>query len=1249
MRRIEPSQPAEPVPNRLNTTALPGSRRTEPRVVSKNLVNNTELTLMMPVKPGFVPTRDTITYATRARVLMEAFHGFRQISREASEHHPFVDVVERINTIQSYRLNLLENDTKLLLAVSFDQPWEPYIRRIWRDTGPFLDSILCNCVDYERYASRNGFEAFTQWVRKTQVDTDFFYIADNLSVDDREYLEQTEREQREGPGSAAARDLAIARSHLPDIEEEAAEEQRRDPDETILTGLRALGVLYRLNDLYPKTPDSHDHEYYHQAVRRLLYNFPVTAVPDPLRKRFDVELKWYEQTIRPHKKPRPRPKPGKHQIQAGIIGPYRRATHGVMLLMRVKRPREAGKFIRRLPISDHSQTRTRGLKYNIGFTHQGLVQMQVDPADLESLPQEFREGMAARAGMLGDVRCNHPSNWNLPERSATCEAAANTPRVQMDSVDFVVQIRCTAPNAHYIGEWGPEHPLFATVADLDDLPGRAGVQLLAVQAMAHQRDTSGRYQGKIREHFGFVDGLSQPKLSNTPRLDDDEWNNDAAYGDVLLGHSNSYYDPAYPRERRGGFTDNGTFLVVRKLRQDVAALEARLPSEPAERKHVLAKMMGRELNGKPLVGKAPNDFAYGADKEGDGCPLHAHIRRTNPREVTKVAADDRDEMIRTPRLVRRGMSYGPRVDRRDPASLKADRGLMFMAYNASIAEQFEIVQRWVSGGNATGGYSGQSDPFLGVPEHGKARTFRYVDNGRVMRQPLDDPNEPRPLVKLEWGMYLFVPAMKTLRAISKPMGRPGLVERGERIIQRLQRIEAEQALGFPTEAHEVSIFDRWKAVLEDLHPSREEDLDAVWAAIRANHGGVLRTPYGVLVGSEKLVREVFADDGRRYSVRKYWWRLKRAFGEIYLSMDPRPAKFPGDDPSQPRRQRPYHRQVSREDYANRSAAVNKHLNSFSELWAFKQSHAYATGYLAKVREQLGVQGNLRVRDLVDFVLGQLSKDWFGIPDGSGIRAGGEPTVRAPDTLHCPYHFVASSRYAFSPNPGPAARAEGRDHGARLQASTEAWVRKINASPRLKNETPIGGKMFELMGNKPPQLASELIGVMHGFLPSTLGNLLKGIAVWTDDGNLWRIQEDYLASDASTRFGRANEAIRDPLMRVMQYRPVPDQLHRIAVARGMRLGKEKIEPGDTIVVGIGSASAQALDKGRADVTWVFGGDYGECDYKKKGNVEKPSKNYGTHGCPGRKIAMGTLLGITAALMEAGQIKAEPAPLILTIDE
>jgi len=1235
--------------------ALPGVRRTQPDVVSKNLANNTELTLMMPVKPGFVPSRDTVTYATRARLLMDAFHGFRQISREAADLHPFVDVVERIGTIQSYRLNLLENDTKLMLAVSFDQPWEPYIRRIWRDTGPFLDAILCNCVGYEEHASRNGFEAFSRWVRETQVDTSFFYTADNLTVADREYLGLHEQRQREG--AAKDRDADLARLTLPDIEANAKQEQQRNPQGTVLAGLRALGVLYRLSDLYPKTKGNHDSEYYFHAVRRLLNNFDTETIPVPLRARFRIELDWYNQSIKPHAKPKPRSIPRPGTIQGGILSAYEDITHGAMLLCRIKDPIAAGRFMRALPITREGAEPRKGKpRYNISFTYAGLVNMRVDADDLASLPQEFREGMEARAGMLGDVRANHPSNWNLPERLIQNDATEETPRVQMSSVDFVLQLRCSKRGKAYDGVWSESHPLFEQVQALEELNGREGIQVLSIQAMAHQRDP--KHDNKIREHFGFIDGLSQPELKTDPKLDTERWNNEAAIGDVLVGHNNSYYDPAYDKQRQGNFLDNGSFLVVRKLRQDVAALESNLPKQKAARTKVLSKMMGRTPNGRPLINQSsPNDFDYANDPHGDRVPIHSHIRRTNPRNVKQVAADDRKETIRVPRLLRRGMSYGPKYTK---STDQAERGLVFMTYNASIAEQFEIVQRWMSGGNSSGGYSGQSDPFMGVPEHGHARTFRYMEGKKVKRQPLDNPKAPKPIVKLEWGLYLFTPSITSLGTISQPGRRVDLIKRGQAIIQRLRRVEDEQALGYPLESHEVPIKAQWKALLEDVHPNREEHLDALWAAIRAKHGGVLRTPYGVLLGSEKLVREVLADDGSRYSVRKYWWRLRKSFGDIYLSMDPRPKAFPGKDPTQPKGQKPYHEQVRSGEYADRSSPVNQLLNSFDERWAYAQAFGYAQGYLNEVRaKSLGVQGNLRVRDLVDFVLGHLSHDWFGIPDGKRIRIAGEPTTSNPNTLHCPHHFVASSRYAFSPNPSEAVKAEGEDHGSRLHAATEAWIRerikKINASKRSYTDTlsgtPIGGQMFEMLQHDPKRLASELIGVMHGFLPSTLGNLLKGMSVWIDDGTLWRLQEDYLADESLDAYSRATNSLQSSLFRVMQYRPMPDLLHRVSVARNLRLGGEQIRPGETVVLGVGSASAELLDKGKADPTWVFGGEYKDSHYrqarKKAGVPPRNDGNYGSHGCPGQKIAVGTLLGTIAAVMEAGQIRAEPAPLILTL--
>ena len=61
---------------------------------------------------------------------------------------------------------------------------------------------------------------------------------------------------------------------------------------------------------------------------------------------------------------------------------------------------------------------------------------------------------------------------------------------------------------------------------------------------------------------------------------------------------------------------------------------------------------------------------------------------------------------------------------------------------------------------------------------------------------------------------------------------------------------------------------------------------AVWTAIRELHGGVLRTPYGVLVCSKKLVmRGVRQSRDGDYTVTGYAERMRKSFGEIYLGKD----------------------------------------------------------------------------------------------------------------------------------------------------------------------------------------------------------------------------------------------------------------------------------------------------------------------------------------------------------------------------
>src|SRR5262249_60955369 len=47
----------------------------------------------------------------------------------------------------------------------------------------------------------------------------------------------------------------------------------------------------------------------------------------------------------------------------------------------------------------------------IGFTWNGLRSLGVDEASLGTFPEEFRQGIAARAEILGTTGANHPDHW----------------------------------------------------------------------------------------------------------------------------------------------------------------------------------------------------------------------------------------------------------------------------------------------------------------------------------------------------------------------------------------------------------------------------------------------------------------------------------------------------------------------------------------------------------------------------------------------------------------------------------------------------------------------------------------------------------------------------------------------------------------------------------------------------------------------------------------------------------------------
>ncbi|MEM8767374.1 MAG: Dyp-type peroxidase, partial [Pseudomonadota bacterium] len=734
-------------------------------VSSKSLAGPSEICMLMPIRQGFTPGLATRTYESRLRSFTKLFSDLRAVTRESRRLKPFSDIVDRLRTILGVTISIV--DGQLLLVVHFDRPWEPYIRLVWRDLGHVFDLILCNCEGYvEAHRNNLGFEAFAGWIRKYQVDASTFYTAANYTVDDVIYLDRLEKAVRHDDADAAT--LAKLGRETPEERAAAARSGLSGNDyvEFIKMGVQAVAAFHALTFLYPK--GSSDHNYLLRTARAILppEEFPRQTDWDlgaskkqagalrQLQGVFSTELNWFELWPDEEQLPPP-PEPAlpfdPSNVQGGIASSYG-ADVGCLILLQVLEPAAARRFLDGFAqqVSWAGAIGTDGLYRNVAFTAEGLTRLELPEAELEKLPAAFREGMANRAGLIGDLRDNHPDQWSLPARnwppeqsrgkSKSSSAVDPWQTVNLEAVDVVIQLR---RHSGVSGDRSGDDPELMQALERLAEEAADALLILGYQSMYSQ----GSAQAP-REHFGFRDGISNPRLDP----DHPDATDVVPAGDLFLGQPNGRRDRLPEKWSEPLFKD-GSFQVVRKLSQDVRALHEAVDANLATgkgaktgakkaRDTLLAKMMGRDKQGVPLADPdAPageNGFDYGDDPHGDRVPTFAHVRRANPRD------QDKDGM---PRIVRRGMSYGPSYQEGGAAG-DADRGLIFQAYNASLDEQFEVINRWLAGDNRTAPYSRLSDPFLGVPERGESRVYRFADGGKL------DLGE-KPFVRLCWGLYLF--------------------------------------------------------------------------------------------------------------------------------------------------------------------------------------------------------------------------------------------------------------------------------------------------------------------------------------------------------------------------------------------------------------------------------------------------------------------------------------------------------------
>lgn len=332
----------------------------------------------------------------------------------------------------------------------------------------------------------------------------------------------------------------------------------------------------------------------------------------------------------------------------------------------------------------------------------------------------------------------------------------------------------------------PIHAMLLLADDDEPYLGRIGADVVrelsaSCTVRACERGRALRNEnGDGIEHFGYVDGRSQPLFL----ADDFKINasNDrkAERGGGLI----KLWDPLEPLERvlrpdPFGPDDDcfGSFLVFRKLEQNVRAFVARerqladaLRFTGEDRERAGALVVGRFRDGSPIAvsktsGWLPvedNNFNYNQDPLGQRCPLHAHIRKVNPRgdkEEDQPTTDDR-----TRRIARRSIAYGRR--RPCPAASDAlehlptkDVGLLFMCFQASIRRQFAFMQkRWCNNRDFLVAKVGV-DPLVGQgdatvdPQQWRARY-----NGTE-----GTPFDFNGFVQLKGGEFFFAPSVAFLK------------------------------------------------------------------------------------------------------------------------------------------------------------------------------------------------------------------------------------------------------------------------------------------------------------------------------------------------------------------------------------------------------------------------------------------------------------------------------------------------------
>jgi Dyp-type peroxidase family len=466
---------------------------------------------------------------------------------------------------------------------------------------------------------------------------------------------------------------------------------------------------------------------------------------------------------------------------------------------------------------------------NIGFSYQGMCALALPTKTLSGMPEEFTDGMAKRWSILGDVGPSAPDKWD----PIWCDA-----RTEQDKRIHV----WVSLNAQVSSDGKPLHEL----AEETDWLRKTARMANGVTMLSGHRGPTADYQdsaalmtalpnGRVvptaTVFFGFTDGIADPVFEGQFGSEDESeevigsgklLENNAGWapiaaGEFIIGHANEAQELP-PTAPPWSFTRNGTFMVYRKMHQNIACFDAYVDAQTAllmkmapydsadaAKKTIKAKMVGRWWNGIPLMAapnydeavrlasqwsdipviqlrksrdRTPNekqrladynrlltDFRYRGDVDGTVCPASAHIRRANPRDaLDPYFADPKENpgsaLTNRRRILRRGLPYGSAPVPDDTG----EHGVIFMAQCASLFRQFEFIQQqWVNYGSSFN-LGNDADPVVGL--HREGAKFLIPADPAKGAAPFICANMPQ-FVETRGGEYFFIPSLTALREIAE--------------------------------------------------------------------------------------------------------------------------------------------------------------------------------------------------------------------------------------------------------------------------------------------------------------------------------------------------------------------------------------------------------------------------------------------------------------------------------------------------